>query len=368
MPPIRPPALALLVLLPVAALVACTPPPPAQEPVRAVRTLEVAASDTASVHEYAAEIRPRLETRPGFRIPGRLASRAVNLGDSVRAGQVLAQLDPQDQRLAADAAQAALRAAQAADDLAQVELKRYRELREQGFISALELERRETNAKAARAQWEQARAQASVQGNQAGYTRLVADGPGVVVAVEAEPGQVLAAGTPVLRLAPDGARDALFHVPEDQVAGVRALLGQAGALQVRLWGQGAAPMRATVREIAAAADPATRTFAVRAGLEPTAAVRLGQTASVRVEGMRVAGVVKLPLSAVARHQGQTVVWVLDSASMTVKPQPVQVAGADGNLAVLAGGVAPGQRVVSAGTHVLQPGQKVTRYVEPGGAR
>ena len=122
----------------------------------------------------------------------------------MRAGQVLARLDGQDLRLGQEAARAALAAAQTQSELAQAELRRYKELREQGFIGAAELDRRESSARSARAQVEQAQAQASVQGNQARYATLVASTAGVVTAIEAEPGQVLAAGTPVLRVAAEG--------------------------------------------------------------------------------------------------------------------------------------------------------------------
>ena len=157
-----------------------------------------------------------------------MVSRSAEVGQRVQAGQPLAQLDATDLRLGQEAAQAAVRAAQSAYDLAAAELKRYRELRDQGFISGLELERRETTLQAQQSQLDQARAQASVQGNQAAYAVLVAPAAGVVTAVEAEPGAVLAAGTPVLRLAHDGPRDVVFAVPEDGLAGMRALLGKAG--------------------------------------------------------------------------------------------------------------------------------------------
>jgi RND family efflux transporter MFP subunit len=180
---------------------------------------------------------------------------------------------------------------------------------------------------------------------------------------------VVNAGAPVVRLAHDGPRDVVFSVPEDKVALVKALAEQPGRFKVRLWGAGGEAMPASVREIAAAADPVTRTFLVKADIGKVAAerVRLGQTATVLVEMPKTVGVSKLPLSALKEEQGRTVVWVVDKGSMTVKTQPVQVAGADGNDAVVSGGLAPGQVVVTAGVHVLSPGQKVKLYAEPGAA-
>ncbi len=351
-----------LPLLLAGGLSACSRPAPAPEPVRAVRTLTVAAESAGGAREFAAEVRARTESRLGFRVGGKMVARTAEVGQRVRAGQVLAQIDATDLKLGQEAALAATRSAQTQYDLAAAEFKRYQELRSQGFISGLELERREATLKAQRAQLDQALAQARVQGNQAAYASLVATAAGVVTATEAEVGTVLAAGTPVLRLAHDGARDAVFAVPEDGAAAMRALLGKNGALKVRGWGS-TALLPATVREVAAAADPATRTFLVKADLGG-AALQLGQTLTVLAELPRSEGITRLPLSAVMQQHGRTAVWLLDTASMTVQVQPVTVSGADGNTVVVAAGLQPGQQVVTAGVHVLTPGQKVKRFEQP----
>lgn len=348
-----------LLLASAALLGACSQPEPAAEPVRAVRTLTLAAGTAGGSHEYAAEVRARTETRLGFRVGGKMLSRSAEIGQRVKSGQVLAQLDATDLRLAQDASMAQVRAAQNSLDLAGAEFKRYKELREQGFIGSLELERRETTLQAAKAQLDQARALASVQGNQAGYALLTASAPGVITAVEAEPGAVLAAGATVLRLAHDGARDAVFAVPEDGLLAMRALMGRAGAVSVRVWGAQAS-LPATVREVAAAADPATRTFLVKADLG-AALLPIGQTLTVVMELPRQQGVTRVPSSAVMQQQGRTAVWLLDPKTMTVQVQPVVVHSADGNEVLLSSGVSPGQTVVTAGVHVLSPGQKVKFY-------
>ncbi|HJV61424.1 MAG TPA: efflux RND transporter periplasmic adaptor subunit [Albitalea sp.] len=352
-----------------AVLAACSKTEPAPEPIRAVRTVTVSSDAAGGTYEYAAEVRARTESRLGFRVGGKLVRRSVDAGSTVKAGQVLAQLDPQDLRLGQEAARAALLAAQVNHDQTLADFKRYKDLRDQGFISSAELERRDTALKAAKAQLDQAKAQASVQGNQAAYAALVADASGVITGVDAEPGMVVSAGAPVVRLAHDGPRDIVFAVPEDKVDLVKALASQPGRFKVRLWGARTEPMPATIREIAAAADPVTRTFTVKADIGTNASkeVRLGQTATVLVEMPKTVGINKLPLSALKEEQGHTVVWVVDKANMTVKTQPVQVAGADGNDAVISGGLSPGQVVVTAGVHVLNPGQKVKFYVEPSSA-
>jgi membrane fusion protein, multidrug efflux system len=348
-------------------LAACSKPAPAVDPIRAVRTMTVGSDSAGGTSEYAGEIRARTESRLGFRVGGKIVRRNAELGDSVKRGQVLAQLDPQDLKLGQDAARAAMSAAQANADQSAADFTRFKELRDQGFISSADLERRDTTLKAAKAQLDQAKAQTSVQGNQAAYAALVADASGVITSVDADAGTVVAAGTPVLRLAHDGPRDVVFSVPEDKVNFIKSLGMQPGSFKVRLWGATGELISANLREIAAAADPATRTFLVKVdiGGASSANVRLGQTASVVVELPKTNGIVKLPLSALKEEQGRSVVWLLDKASMTVKTQPVQLAGADGNEAVITGGLTAGQTVVTAGVHVLSPGQKVKLYVDPG---
>jgi len=356
-----------IALVGLGALAACSKPEPVADPIRAVRTQTVTAQSAGGVTEYAAEVRARTESRLSFRVGGKMLRRAVDLGDAVKAGQVLAQLDPQDLKLGQDAALATVAVARVNLDQAAADFKRYKDLRDQGFISSADLERREATVKSAQAQVDQARAQANVQGNQARYASLLADAAGVITGVDVEPGMVVSAGTPVLRLAHDGPRDVVFAVPEDKVGLISALAAQPGRFKVRLWGATAEPLTATIREVAAAADPVTRTFLVKADVGTGVAngVRLGQTATVLVDLPQATGVTKLPLSALREEQGRTTVWLVDRATMTVKVQPVQLAGADGNDAVITAGLAPGMVVVTAGVHVLTPGQKVKFYVDPG---
>ncbi len=355
----------LISLLSAALLAACSKPEPAAEPVRAVRTTTIATGSSGGTREYAAEIKARTESRLGFRVGGKITRRTANVGDTVKAGQVLAQLDPQDLKLAQDVARAALAAAQTNLELANADYKRYKDLREQGFIGSAELERRDTALKSAQAQFDQARAQAGVQGNQAAYASLVADSNGVITAVDAEPGMVVAAGTSVVRLAQDGPRDVVFAVPEDHVGNLRSLASKPGALKVRLWGADQT-VPASIREVAAAADPLTRTFQIKADLGSVPA-RLGQTATVLIEQPQQSGAIRLPLAAVTELQGKTSVWLVeknDKGTLTVKPQAIAVAGADGNTVLVASGLKPGQVVVTAGVHALTPGQQVKQYIEP----
>jgi membrane fusion protein, multidrug efflux system len=344
----------------VLALSGCSRTEVPQEPIRAVKVLTVGVDKFQSEHEFAGDVRARVDSRLGFRVGGKIVRRQAELGQRVKAGQVLAQLDPQDYQLAAEAARAQVAAAQTNRDLAAADFKRYAALKDQNFISGAELERRETTLKAAQAQLDQAKAQLSSQGHQAEYTSLVADVSGVITAIEAEPGQVVSAGTPVVRIAQDGPRDVVFAVPEDKVAAIKP----GSDVSVRVWAENAT-LDGKVREVAASADPATRTYAVKVGLDASASPPLGATVYVSPKALSLAGapVIKLPTSALWKEGQGSAVWVVDKATMTVKSQPVQIATADGNDAVISGGLKPGMLVVSAGVHVLSPGQKVTIYQE-----
>ena len=339
-------------------LVACSKPAPPQEAIRAVKVITIGQDTLQSGAEFAGEVRARVESRLGFRVAGKIVRRQVEAGQQVQAGQVLAQLDAQDYQLSADAARAQWSAATINRDLAAADFKRFKDLRDQNFISSAELERRAANLKAAQAQMDQAQAQLSGQGNQASYTTLIADAAGVVTAVDAEPGQVVAAGTPVVRLAHSGLRDVVIAVPEDKVA----LIKVGSEAHIQAW-TSTATHTGRVREVAASADPATRTFTVKIALTDKADLPLGSTVSVKPLALSRSGlqVIKLPLSALFQSAQRSAVWVLQADSMTVKLQPIQVATADGNEVVVAAGLQTGMQVVTAGVHVLSEGQKVSVY-------
>ena len=337
---------------------ACSKTGPAPEPMRAVKVITVGTAPVLLQYEFSGEVKAKVESRLGFRVGGKIIKRQAELGQRVKAGQVLAQIDPQDYKLAADAARAQVAAAQTNRDLAAADFKRYQELKNQNFISGAELERRESTLKAAEAQLQLAKSQLGVQANQAAYASLVADVSGIVTAVEAEPGQVVTAGAPVVRIAADGPRDVVFSVPEDQLRGL--VVG--APVKIRVWSQNR-QTTGKIREIAASSDPQTRTYAVKASLDAGEALALGSTAYVvpELNAPVTTQVIKLPTTALRQEGNVTAVWVLDRASMTVNSQVIQVATADGNDVVVAGGLKPGALVVSAGVHVLSPGQKVSLY-------
>ncbi len=339
-------------------LAACSRPAPPEEPIRAVKVITVGVSASSVSHEYAGEVRAQVESRLGFRVGGKLIKRQAEPGQHVSAGQVLAQLDPQDYRLAVDAARAQVAVASTNLDLAATDFKRYQTLKDQNFISGAELERRDATRKAAQAQLQQAQSQLAVQGNQTDYAVLRSDVSGVVTAVDAEPGQVVSAGASVVRIAADGVRDAVFSVPEDKVSGLKV----GAPARIRVWAQDT-ELQGRVREVAASSDAVTRTYLVKASIDSRTPLPLGSTVYVIPEATADLGtpVIKLPTSALRQDGQSTTVWVLDEASMTVRSQAVQIATADGNDVVVASGLQAGMRVVSAGVHVLSPGQKVSIY-------
>ena len=338
------------------ALVACGKGQAPQEPVRAVKVMTVGESGRTTDVEFSGEVRARIESNLGFRVAGKLLSRPAEIGQRVKAGTLLAQIDPQDYRVTADAAAAQLVAAQTNRDVAGADFKRYQDLHAQGFISAAELQRREAAYISAQAQWKLAQAQSSVQGNQSGYTRLLADGAGIVTSVDASAGQVVAAGQPVVRLALDGPRDVVFSVPEDKLAQLKS----GDKVKVRQWVDGQV-LEAVVRDVSASADSVTRTFIAKAALPKEANPVLGSTVTVNMALGGASKAIKLPTSALRLEAGATSVWVLDPNTMTVKAQAIEVNTAEGNDAVVTSGLQNGDQVVLSGVHVLTAGQKVSIF-------
>lgn len=340
--------------LALAVLAGCgeAPPPPAGP--RPVKVAQARAADGAALAVFAGEIRARHEAELAFRVGGKLLARPADLGERVARGQLLARLDPEDLRLGAAASRAQVAQAEADYAFAAAELERYRRLLEQQFISQTAYDARRNAHDAAAARRDAARAQAAVSGNQAQYAELRADHDGVVTAVSAEPGQVVSAGQPVVRVARLDAVDAVIGVSESRIDQVR----EARAVRVSTW---AAPERVyegAVRDIAAAADPAARTYLVKVEVrEPDAALRLGMTANVVLVGAGGNGNVAVPLAAVADGAAGASVWVV-GAGNALQRRPVTVQRYREDAAVLDSGLAAGEVVVVAGVHKLREGEVV----------
>ncbi|QID16960.1 efflux RND transporter periplasmic adaptor subunit [Nitrogeniibacter mangrovi] len=317
-----------------------------------VQTVGDAAGE--QVKAFTGEVVPRHASELGFRVGGKMIAREVDVGDTVRRGQVLARLDGSDLQLSVSAARAQVAAAQSDLALARSELARVEALRQQNFVSDSAVDARRTQAEAATARLREARAQLALAQNQTAYTTLNADADGVVTAVHADAGQVLSAGMPVVTVARDGEREVRINVPE----GLQKRVAAGRAAKVTLWADRDAWLSGRVREVAPAADATTRTYAVKVTVDATAeALPLGATATVLFDGGAQPGV-RVPLRAVGERDGVPVAWVLDSDRKTVNPVQVTVARFDEAGAVVSEGLAPGTQVVVAGIHLLNPGQVV----------
>lgn len=334
-------------------LCACSKPVERVEIVRPVRAVAVGPAENRALVELSGEIQPRYESRLGFRVGGKLTGRHVEVGSTVKRGQLLMQLDPQDLQLAQSQARAAVSAADSTLALARSDAERYRELRQKNFVSQALLDAKEAAYKSALAGHEQASAALKIQINQSGYNNLYADADGVITGIDAEVGQVVAAGMPVVRLARSGEKEVRVSIPEDQVE----VLRQVSDLKVRTWANSQAALEGRLRELSPVADPATRTYTAKISLPKAGPeVRLGMTATVQF-GVPAPAAIRLPLSALFRQKEGTAVWVVENGKVALAA--VQVAGTSGNELLVASGLNPGQVVVTAGVNQLQAGQKVS---------
>jgi len=335
-------------------LAACSKEAPKTEDIRPVRAMVLQSSDIDVNAEFSGEVRSRVESRLGFRVGGKIISRKVDVGSVVKRGQVLMDLDPQDLKLSQAQSMAALRAAETTRDLASAELKRYQELREKNFVSQAVLDAKLSGYKSAQAQVDSAQAAYRGMSNQAGYASLESDIDGVVTAVDAEVGQVVAPGTPVVRVAKTDEKEIVFGVPEDKVDTLRAI----SDVHVRLWASPDKTVPGKIREISPVADPFTRTYAFRVSIPASLSeAKLGMTALVAFASRTPQPQIKVPLTALFHEKSATSVWVVENG--VVRLVPVTVNGVSGNDLVLGSGVKPGQTVVTAGVNLLKPGQKVT---------
>ncbi|NWK77280.1 efflux RND transporter periplasmic adaptor subunit [Aquitalea sp. LB_tupeE] len=350
--PFRLASLVALTLL----LSACQQHDNSVEEIRPVRITTAGTPGSQPSDSFAGQIRARTETDLAFRIGGKIIAKLVNSGEHVKKGQVLARLDPSDTSLDISAKQAQLAAAES--DLAQqqLNLQRYQQLLAKQFISQAQVDSQQNGVNAARAKRDEARAQLSASRNQGSYTQLLADADGIISQISAEPGQVVAAGQPVASLAHDGEREAAIQVPENALQQVR----QQKQFAVTLWA-GQQQFAGSLRELAGDADPATRTYAARISLPHASALALGQTVTVTLSGNGASQTqsLRLPLTALLDEQGKHYVWVVDDKTLRVSRRPVVVQRIDSQSVTLQGGVRPGEKVVSAGVHLLHDQQRVT---------
>jgi RND family efflux transporter MFP subunit len=340
----------------------------AQEPapeIRPVRAIAIEKRDSNGTVALTGTVQAQNEINLSFRIDGRLIERTVDVGDTVKRGQLIARLDPQNEESALQSVRAQLAAADAQLVEARSNFNRMSELVVEDAVSRAQFEQAKALLQSAEAQVQSARGQLSLAQNRLSYTRLTSDVAGVVTARGPEPGEVVSAGRMIVQVAREGARDAVFDVPA-QIKDSAALAPQEGAataargpeITVSLASTPKVTAKGRVREVAPRADPVTGTFAVRVRLiDPPPAMRLGSTVTGRITLDGTSGIV-IPATALMRAAGKTAVWVFDAKTGTVSLRDIAVRAADAATVQVASGLDPGDVVVTAGVQALRPGQKV----------
>ncbi|MBI5321287.1 efflux RND transporter periplasmic adaptor subunit [Bradyrhizobium sp.] len=302
---------------------------------------------------FVGTIKPRIETDMGFRVPGKVAKRLVEVGQTVELGQSLALLDEVDLKLQAEQAQAEFSAATGVQAQASAAEQRAKDLRAKGWTTDAQMDSARAAADEARARLNRAERQVELTKNSLSYATLVADARGVVTATLIEPGQVVAAGQSAIRVARFAEKEAVVAIPE-------TLVGRAkeGVASVTLWSEPDKKYAAKLREIAPSADPATRTYLAKFSL-PGAGdnVSLGMTATLTLADPATDRVAKLPLSALYNQGGSASLYVVDAAG-NIALKPVTVKAYESGNVVIADGVDEGARVVALGVQKLDPAQKV----------
>lgn len=318
-----------------------------------VRTVTVGTNDSANSSVYPGAVHGRYESNLAFQVGGKINARLVNLGDKVKAGQVLMTLDPKDVSQNVEATNAALAAAISNQRLAQANAERYRQLYAQGAASKLALDNYNTQLDAANATLRQAQAQANAAGNQMDYTQLKSDADGVVAALTGEVGMVTGAGAVMATVVRDNEQEIRINVPESALGKLK--IGQEAT--VSFWALEGTTVKGHIRDIGSMADATTKTYRVNVALDAMpAAVKLGMTAKVSfIEGTANASLI-IPASAIYKTDNKTQVWLVKDNCAIL--QPVTVAQYKGNDVEISSGLNNGDVVVTAGISKLIPQQEV----------
>lgn len=325
-----------------------------EEVIRPVKVVEITSKNEERGIVYSGSVKARTEANLGFRVGGKIIERTVDIGQRVNPGDVIARIDPVDLQLAVKSAEAAVISAKAQLDTTALNEKRARQLVDKDVVSASVLDQRKLEHDQAVSNYEAAVSTRDQAANQAGYAELTADVAGIVTAVPGVAGQVVSAGTPVVTVARDGEKEIAIAVPEQEIRHFTA----GKTVDARFWADTALSLKATVREVAGSADPASRTYAVRLSIPDDPAVLLGMTASVEMHAGSPDTSVTVPVASLAEKDGKPVVWLVDPANGTVSSKSVTVSGFAEEGARISDGLAEGDVVVSAGTQFMSDGLKV----------
>src|SRR5438876_559463 len=344
---------AILSLLPFV-LAACSDATSSADPRTQTPLVRVATVDTSTRAEraFTGIVAARVQSDLGFRVPGKVLERLVDTGQTVKRGQPLMRIDPTDLRLATRAQEEAVAAAKARAHQTSADEARHRDLVSAGAVSKSAYDKVKAAAESARAELSAAEAQADVARNATGYAVLLADGDGVVVETQAEPGQVVAAGQVVVRVAHAGRREAVIELPET----LRPAIGSTG--RATLYGSGLTGS-AKLRQLSDAANRQTRTFEARYVLEGSLAnAPLGSTVSIQISNGRSVPVLQVPLGAIFDAGKGPGVWLVEGETPRVTWHAVQISGLSNEAASVVGNFNPGDRVVALGANLLHEGDHV----------
>jgi RND family efflux transporter MFP subunit len=322
-------------------------------PARPVQVQRVVFMLADENREFAGVVRARYETDLGFRVAGKIVARLVNVGDRVRAGDVVARLDTRDLQLQVESAEAELTAATSNLTQASADEVRYQNLKTRGYAAVADYERKKAAKDEAEGRMERAQRALELARNQLAYTDLKGDADGVITATLAESGQVVALGQAVARLAHRGEMEAVVALPETRLGEVRR-----SNASVRLWSGPDRRFSARLRELSPQADAVTRTYAARFTIEnPDDTVALGMTATVVLSHPAETMVARVPLAAILnRGTGPTVYRVDDTG--VLERRPVTMSSFNEVVALITSGLEDGDEIVTLGVQMLQAGQKV----------
>jgi RND family efflux transporter MFP subunit len=347
-------SLALMILLS-----GCQAEQEEQSAPRPVWVMTITDTATPQSSRYTGEVKSRYESNIGFRINGKITSRAVNVGDLVKKGQLIAQLDPNDTRLNAQSASAEVQTAQANLALAQAELARRQQLYQQQFISKSALDSYETQVKTSAARLEQAKSQAAVSQHQTGYTQLLADRSGVIGMIQAEPGQVVSAGQTIAQIYDLQTLEILIAVPETVIDSLH--VGDNASVTV----EGLAhPYQGRIREISPAANSQTRAFDLRIQLlDSDSKIKLGMTADVRFLHPTNTQTIMVPSTAVTQVADHATVWVIDAKQQAHRRRVTTGKLSESGVEITSG-LQANETIATIGVHTLTEGMHV-HPVKPG---
>jgi RND family efflux transporter MFP subunit len=323
--------------------------------VRPVKVVEIAMAGETRALDYSGAVKARIEMNLGFRVAGKITERLVNIGDRVKPGDVLARIDSTDYQLAVKTAEANLAAAQKGVQTADLANKRAGQLFDKNATPKSQLEQASLSYDQAVSTRDAAISSLDQAKNQVSYTDLKADQNGIVTAVSADTGQVVASGTPVVAVAIDGEKEVQIAVSENDIAEFEP----GKTVKATFWSDDKLVLEGKVREVSGSADQQSRTFSVRVSLPNDQRVLLGMTATIEADVTTSDPYVAVPLSALAEKDGKKIVWVVDRGAATVHARQIHVGDFTGDGVNVTDGLKSGDLVVAAGTQFMTENLKVS---------